>query len=175
MEEKCFIILCWFLTYIDMSQPYAFICPLPFEVPSHFPPPAHPTPPLEVVNLQGSSWDAGGWDGKESAWDAETWVRSLDWEDLLEKETVTHSSILTWRISWAEEPGRLQFMGSERVEHNRVTYNFTSLSPMLKWDSYKSTWQTFYKYSEFISVDSSICRKNTFQYFCLPVQEKNTE
>ena len=59
-------------------------------------------------------------------------VQSLGMEDHLQKEMATHSSILTWRISWAEEPGRLQFMGSERVEHNRVTYNFTSLSPMLK-------------------------------------------
>ena len=37
----------------------------------------------------------------------ETWVRSLGWEDLLEKEMVTHSSILAWGIPWTEEPGRL--------------------------------------------------------------------
>ena len=43
----------------------------------------------------------------------ETLVRSLDWEDPLEK--VTHSSILDWRISWSEEPGRLQSMESQRV------------------------------------------------------------
>ena len=41
----------------------------------------------------------------------ETWVQSLGWEDLLEKETATHSSILSWKISWTEEPGRLQSMG----------------------------------------------------------------
>ena len=35
----------------------------------------------------------------------ETWVRSLGWEDLLEKEMATHSSILAWRIPWTEEPG----------------------------------------------------------------------
>ena len=45
----------------------------------------------------------------------ETQVRSLGWEDPLEKEMATHSSILAWRISWREEPGRLQFMGSQRV------------------------------------------------------------
>ena len=38
----------------------------------------------------------------------ETWVRSLGWEDPLEKEIATHSSILAWRIPWAEEPGGLQ-------------------------------------------------------------------
>ena len=42
----------------------------------------------------------------------ETCVQSLDEEDPLEKETATHSSILTWRIPWAEEPGGLQSMGS---------------------------------------------------------------
>ena len=42
----------------------------------------------------------------------ETGVRLLDQEDPLEKEMATRSSILAWRISWTEEPGRLQFMGS---------------------------------------------------------------
>ena len=36
----------------------------------------------------------------------ETWVRPLGWEDLLEKEMATHSSILAWEIPWTEEPGR---------------------------------------------------------------------
>ena len=47
----------------------------------------------------------------------ETWVRSLGWEDPLEKEMATHSSILAWRIPWTEEPGRLWSMGSQRVRH----------------------------------------------------------
>ena len=45
----------------------------------------------------------------------ETLVRSLDREDPLKKEMVIHSSILAWKIPWAEEPGGLQFMGSQRV------------------------------------------------------------
>ena len=45
----------------------------------------------------------------------ETRVRSLGWEDPLEEEMVTHSSILAWRIPWTEEPGRLQSMGLYRV------------------------------------------------------------
>ena len=48
----------------------------------------------------------------------ETWVQSLGWEDLLEKEMATHSSILAWKIPWMEEPGRLQSMGSQRVAHD---------------------------------------------------------
>ena len=47
----------------------------------------------------------------------ETWVQPLGWEDLLEKEMATHSSILAWKIPWMEEPGRLQSMGSQRVGH----------------------------------------------------------
>ena len=39
-------------------------------------------------------------------------------EDPLEKEMTTHSNILAWRIPWAEEPGGLQFMGSQRVRHD---------------------------------------------------------
>ena len=46
----------------------------------------------------------------------ETRVQSLGWEDPLEKEMATHSSTFAWRIPWREEPGRLQSMGSQRVE-----------------------------------------------------------
>ena len=48
----------------------------------------------------------------------ETCVQSLGWEDPLEKEVATHSSILAWKILWIEEPGRLQSMGSQRVGHD---------------------------------------------------------
>ena len=48
----------------------------------------------------------------------ETWVRSLGWEDPLEKEMATHSSILAWRVPWTEEPGGLQATGSQRVGHD---------------------------------------------------------
>ena len=47
-----------------------------------------------------------------------TQVQSLGWEDLLEKEMATHSSILAWKIPWTEEPGRLQSTGSLRVGHD---------------------------------------------------------
>ena len=43
----------------------------------------------------------------------ETQVQSLGWEDPLEKEVATHSSILAWKIPWTEEPGGLQSMGSQ--------------------------------------------------------------
>ena len=46
----------------------------------------------------------------------ETWVRSLSWEDPLEKGKATHSSILAWKIPRTEEPGRLQSMGSQESD-----------------------------------------------------------
>ena len=48
----------------------------------------------------------------------ETRVRSLGGEDLLEKEMATHSSILAWKMSWTEEPGRLQSIALQRVRHD---------------------------------------------------------
>ena len=55
----------------------------------------------------------------------ETQVQALGWEDPLEKEMATHSSILAWKIPWTEEPGELQFMGSQRVGHNWATNTHT--------------------------------------------------
>ena len=51
----------------------------------------------------------------------ETRVRFLGWEDPLEKEIATLSSILAWEISWTEEPGGLQFMALQRVGHDLAT------------------------------------------------------
>ena len=51
----------------------------------------------------------------------ETQVQSLGWEDFLEKEMATHSSILAWKIPWMEEPRRLQSMRLQRVGHDWVT------------------------------------------------------
>ena len=48
----------------------------------------------------------------------ETWLRSLGWEDHLEEEMATRSSILAWESPWTEEPGRLQSKGSQRVGHD---------------------------------------------------------
>ena len=59
----------------------------------------------------------GGSDGKEYAmWD--TQVQSLGQEDPLEKGMATHSSFLSWRIPWTEEPGGLQSMASQRAGHD---------------------------------------------------------
>ena len=52
---------------------------------------------------------------------AGTWILSLGWGDPLEKEMATHSSTLAWEMPWAEEPGGLQSLGSQRVRHNLAT------------------------------------------------------
>ena len=54
----------------------------------------------------------------------ETQVQSLVWEESLEKEMATHSSILAWKISWTEEPGGLQSGRSQRVRHDLVTNTY---------------------------------------------------
>ena len=76
---------------------------------------------LTYLDLWLSSYFMGfpcGSNGKESACN----VRFLDWEDPLEKGEASYSSILAWRILWTEEPGRLQSMGSQRVEHDWATF-----------------------------------------------------
>ena len=65
--------------------------------------------PQEIKGLITFSFS----DGKASAAMQKTWVRSLGWEDPLEKEMATHSSTLAWKIPWTEEPGRLLSMGSQ--------------------------------------------------------------
>ena len=49
------------------------------------------------------------------------WVQPLGWEDPLEKETATHSSILAWEIPWTEQPGELQSMGHKESDMTEAT------------------------------------------------------
>ena len=90
----------------------------------------------------------GGSEVKASAWMRKTQVQSLGREDPLEKEMATHSSILAWRIPWREEPGRLQFLGSQRVGHDWAT----SLS--------LSLWFIHFYYG----IVSFICKYHAFYY-----------
>ena len=54
----------------------------------------------------------------------ETWVQSLGWEDLLEKEMSTHSSILAWKIPWTEEPGTVHGIVKSWTQLNNFTHYF---------------------------------------------------
>ena len=60
----------------------------------------------------------GGSDGKESTCNEGDLSSTLGWKDPLENGIATHSRILAWRITWTEEPGRLQSVGSHRVGHD---------------------------------------------------------
>ena len=64
----------------------------------------------------------GGSDGKASAYNMGDQVQSLGWEDLLEKEMVTHSSMLAWKIPWMEEPGRLESMGHKESDTTELLH-----------------------------------------------------
>ena len=68
----------------------------------------------------GSSWGGAPGVKKPPAMQEtqETWVQSLGWEDPLEEDIATHSSIVAWRFPWTEESGRLQSMGSQRIRHD---------------------------------------------------------
>ena len=76
---------------------------------------------LKVTFLYALLGFPGGSDSKAFAAVRETWVQSLGQKDLLEKEMAPHSSTLAWKIPWTEEPGRPQYMGSQRVGHDRTT------------------------------------------------------
>ena len=83
----------------------------------------------------------------------ETRVQSLGWEDRLEKEMATHSSILAWKIPWTKEPGRLESVGSQRVRHDWATFFHFHVSydhlyiPSL---SFSNTYKLWMQYTSFI-------------------------
>ena len=102
-----------------------------------------------------------------------TWVLSLGQEDALEKEVANHSSILAWTIPHREEPGRLQSMGLQRVEHDWVTIthkhkgNYTypgatclDESPTLSFTSWITPGKSLIP-RPFSLVSSSFCDINT--------------
>jgi len=81
----------------------------------------------------------------------ETWVRFLGREDPLKKEMATHSSILAWRIPWTEEPGGLQFTGSQESDTNKRLKRVSIYSGIIKLhelrekEEYAATPSTLYR------------------------------
>ena len=73
----------------------------------------------------------------------ETWVRSLGWEDSLEKGMAVHSSILAWRIPWIEDPGRLQSLWSQSQTQlsnfHSLTFSIYLRTPMSSFIPYIET------------------------------------
>ena len=88
----------------------------------------------------------------------ETWVRSLGQRDPLEKEMATHSSTLVWKIPWAEEPGRLQSMGSQRVGHDwatseRVWSKGTLLYCSWEYKLVQPLWRTVWRFPKKLKIE----------------------
>ena len=86
----------------------------------------------------------------------ETWVRSLGQEDPLEKEIETHFNILAWKISWREETGWLEFMGSQRVRHSWATeyIHIYVICAYLYWEYlYKTIYVCVHIYTESLFID----------------------
>ena len=107
----------------------------------------------------------------------ETWVRSLGWEDPLEKEMATHWSILAWKISWAEEPGGLQSMGSQRVGHDCATNTDSAWQPRKSRDTWSSgqfwLWSTKWNRAKANRVSPRECTGNS-KHPLSTTQEKTT-
>ena len=125
----------------------------------------------------------------------ETQVQSLGWEDLLEKEMATHSSILGWKIPWMVEPGRLQSMGSQRDRNNWATsllsllflINFPNMHINTSLTKYRKTlwlkyillfvylyWYNFWRLmtrKKKIKIHTAI-RQTTKQYFLMNIWTK---
>ena len=96
----------------------------------------------------------------------DVWFWSLGWEDPLEKEMATHFSILAWRISWTEEPGGLQSVGSQRVGHDWRDLACTSI---LAWEilwTEESGGATVHESQKNRTQLSDWTRKTTNIYIC---------
>ena len=96
----------------------------------------------------------GGSNDEESPSMQELQVQSLGQEDPLVKEMATHSSILTWRIPWTEEPGGQQSTGSQRVGHDLATKH--GLLEYLKL-SLNSSWKLWYFITSAASFSERCC------------------
>ena len=78
-----------------------------------------------LMACQGAQWSRICQSMQETQ---ETWIQSLSWEDPLEEEKASHSSILAWRIPWTEEPGGLKSMGWQRVRQDRARMYVASVA-----------------------------------------------
>ena len=94
----------------------------------------------------------------------ETWVWSPGGEDPLEKEMATHSSILTWRISWTEVPGGLQFMGSQRVRPDWVTNTGVFLLGFIMYGTLCGSWTWLAISFSILGKFSTIIFSKNFSY-----------
>ena len=95
----------------------------------------------------------------------ETWVRSLGWEDLLEEGMATHSSILSWRLPWTEEPGGLQSVGWHRAGHDWSDLAGTHTNGLLRYQCFVAAIVTVLVYEKHLNGnhDGMNCLMFNFQ------------
>ena len=100
-----------------------------------------------------------GLEGKASATMQETWVQSMYQKDPVEKEMVTHSSTLAWKIPWMEKPSRLQSKGSQRVRHDWARKSRNTWSNRQIWP-----WNTQWRRAKLIEFcqENALVIANTF-------------
>ena len=98
------------------------------------------------------SFFPGGSDGKASACQ----IQSLGWEDPLQKEMATHSSILAWKTAWMDKPPRLQSMELQRVGHNWVTSLLHCSFYMSCLSMFNTSCNSFLWYSNFININLTL-------------------
>ena len=106
----------------------------------------------------------------------ETRIQSLGWEDPLEKEMATHSSIHAWKIPWTKESGGLQSMGSQRVRHDWATsLHFTSLGIVLeiRWLFTTRNFQGIYSFWLWIPDNRRHYQVPNITCFVLPTTAKS--
>ena len=94
----------------------------------------------------------------------ETELRSLGWEDPLEKGMASHSSILAWRSPWTEEPGGLQSMGSQRVRHNWATiisFTFIPFVPLGSMAYWFFSWPKCFFLTKNLNTQVHLCQSSS--------------
>ena len=98
----------------------------------------------------------------------EMWIQSLGWEEPLEKEMATHSSMLAWEIPRTGEPGGLQSMGSQGVRHDLVTKMMTTITaPILQvWFQTTATGQILQESGLHEFLGTLVCIKVVFILYC---------
>ena len=92
--------------------------------------------PETILGVCGGHMNLWWLSGKQSACQCQRWVCSLGWEDLLEKETATHSSIPAWEIPWTEEPGGLQVHEASASGRDMLNDWATTKTKASQWDSF---------------------------------------
>ena len=99
----------------------------------------------------------------------ETWVLSLDQEDPIVNAMAIQSSIFACRIPWTQEPGRLQYLGSQRIRHHYTTFTFTSCLEWAGESSHRVNHSTIYRLRKAQFSNMTYKNKSSQLHYLLPL------